>query len=43
MADHRARLGGRRAGAALNFVYGSSKAGLDGFCQGLGDSLEGPA
>lgn len=24
-----------------NFVYGSSKAGLDGFCQGLGDSLVG--
>jgi decaprenylphospho-beta-D-erythro-pentofuranosid-2-ulose 2-reductase len=24
-----------------NFVYGSSKAGLDGFCQGLGDSLQG--
>jgi decaprenylphospho-beta-D-erythro-pentofuranosid-2-ulose 2-reductase len=24
-----------------NFVYGSSKAGLDGFCQGLGDSLAG--
>lgn len=24
-----------------NFVYGSSKAGLDAFCQGLGDSLEG--
>lgn len=24
-----------------NYVYGSSKAGLDGFCQGLGDSLEG--
>ena len=24
-----------------NFVYGSSKAGLDGFAQGLGDSLEG--
>ncbi|MBN2623899.1 MAG: decaprenylphospho-beta-D-erythro-pentofuranosid-2-ulose 2-reductase [Acidimicrobiales bacterium] len=24
-----------------NFVYGSSKAGLDGFCQGLGDSLDG--
>ncbi len=23
-----------------NFVYGSSKAGLDGFAQGLGDSLE---
>src|SRR5262249_48601482 len=22
-----------------NFVYGSSKAGLDAFCQGLGDSL----
>jgi len=24
-----------------NFIYGSSKAGLDGFAQGLGDSLEG--
>jgi decaprenylphospho-beta-D-erythro-pentofuranosid-2-ulose 2-reductase len=24
-----------------NFVYGSSKAGLDGFAQGLGDSLHG--
>ena len=24
-----------------NFVYGSSKAGLDTFCQGLGDSLAG--
>jgi decaprenylphospho-beta-D-erythro-pentofuranosid-2-ulose 2-reductase len=24
-----------------NFVYGSSKAGLDGFAQGLADSLEG--
>ncbi|HEX6424816.1 MAG TPA: SDR family NAD(P)-dependent oxidoreductase [Acidimicrobiales bacterium] len=24
-----------------NFVYGSSKAGLDGFCQGLSDSLDG--
>ena len=24
-----------------NFVYGSSKAGLDAFCQGLTDSLEG--
>jgi decaprenylphospho-beta-D-erythro-pentofuranosid-2-ulose 2-reductase len=24
-----------------NFVYGSSKAGLDGFCQGLGDALGG--
>ena len=24
-----------------NFVYGSSKAGLDGFAQGLGDALEG--
>lgn len=24
-----------------NFVYGSSKAGLDGFCQGLGDDLGG--
>jgi decaprenylphospho-beta-D-erythro-pentofuranosid-2-ulose 2-reductase len=23
-----------------NFVYGSSKAGLDAFCQGLGDSLD---
>jgi decaprenylphospho-beta-D-erythro-pentofuranosid-2-ulose 2-reductase len=26
---------------ASNFVYGSSKAGLDGFAQGLGDSLAG--
>jgi decaprenylphospho-beta-D-erythro-pentofuranosid-2-ulose 2-reductase len=24
-----------------NFVYGSSKAGIDAFCQGLGDSLQG--
>ena len=24
-----------------NLVYGSTKAGLDGFCQGLGDSLAG--
>lgn len=24
-----------------NFVYGSSKAGLDGFAQGLGDALDG--
>jgi decaprenylphospho-beta-D-erythro-pentofuranosid-2-ulose 2-reductase len=24
-----------------NFVYGASKAGLDAFCQGLGDSLHG--
>jgi decaprenylphospho-beta-D-erythro-pentofuranosid-2-ulose 2-reductase len=24
-----------------NFIYGSSKAGLDGFAQGLGDSLSG--
>ena len=24
-----------------NFVYGSTKAGLDGFAQGLGDSLVG--
>ena len=24
-----------------NFVYGSTKAGLDGFAQGLGDALEG--
>ncbi len=24
-----------------NFIYGSSKAGLDAFCQGLGDALEG--
>jgi decaprenylphospho-beta-D-erythro-pentofuranosid-2-ulose 2-reductase len=24
-----------------NFIYGSSKAGLDGFAQGLGDSLQG--
>ena len=27
--------------ARRNFVYGSSKAGLDGFAQGLGDSLAG--
>lgn len=26
---------------AANFIYGSSKAGLDAFCQGLGDSLVG--
>lgn len=26
---------------ANNFIYGSSKAGLDAFCQGLGDSLVG--
>ena len=24
-----------------NFVYGGAKAGLDGFCQGLGDALSG--
>lgn len=24
-----------------NFIYGSAKAGLDGFCQGLGDALAG--
>ena len=24
-----------------NFIYGSSKAGMDGFAQGLGDSLQG--
>ena len=28
-------------GRASNFVYGSSKAGLDVFCQGLGDRLHG--
>jgi decaprenylphospho-beta-D-erythro-pentofuranosid-2-ulose 2-reductase len=28
-------------GRRSNFVYGSSKAGLDTFCQGLGDSLAG--
>jgi decaprenylphospho-beta-D-erythro-pentofuranosid-2-ulose 2-reductase len=28
-------------GRKSNFVYGSSKAGLDAFCQGLADSLEG--
>ncbi len=28
-------------GRASNFVYGSSKAGLDAFCQGLGDRLHG--
>jgi decaprenylphospho-beta-D-erythro-pentofuranosid-2-ulose 2-reductase len=33
-------VAGERARAA-NFVYGSSKAGLDAFAQGLGDSLAG--
>jgi decaprenylphospho-beta-D-erythro-pentofuranosid-2-ulose 2-reductase len=33
-------VAGERARAA-NFVYGSSKAGLDAFAQGLGDSLVG--
>lgn len=33
-------VAGERARAA-NFVYGSSKAGLDAFAQGLGDSLQG--
>ena len=33
-------VAGERARAA-NFIYGSSKAGLDAFCQGLGDSLVG--
>ncbi len=33
-------VAGERVRAA-NFVYGSSKAGLDGFAQGLGDSLAG--
>jgi decaprenylphospho-beta-D-erythro-pentofuranosid-2-ulose 2-reductase len=33
-------VAGERARRA-NFVYGSSKAGLDAFCQGLGDSLAG--
>ena len=33
-------VAGERARRA-NFVYGSSKAGLDAFCQGLGDSLVG--
>ena len=28
-------------GRAANFVYGSSKAGVDTFAQGLGDSLHG--
>lgn len=28
-------------GRGSNFVYGSSKAGLDAFAQGLGDSLQG--
>ena len=37
----RALVGRRRAGPEVNFVYGSSKAGLDGFCQGLGDRLAG--
>ena len=33
-------VAGERARAA-NFVYGSSKAGLDAFAQGLGDALQG--
>ncbi len=33
-------VAGLRARRA-NFIYGSSKAGLDAFCQGLGDALEG--
>jgi decaprenylphospho-beta-D-erythro-pentofuranosid-2-ulose 2-reductase len=33
-------VAGERVRAA-NFVYGSSKAGIDGFCQGLGDALAG--
>ena len=33
-------VAGERARAA-NFVYGSSKAGIDAFAQGLGDSLAG--
>lgn len=33
-------VAGERVRAA-NFVYGASKAGLDGFAQGLGDSLAG--
>ena len=33
-------VAGQRARKA-NFIYGSSKAGLDAFSQGLGDSLEG--
>ncbi len=33
-------VAGERARAA-NFIYGSSKAGLDAFAQGLGDSLVG--
>jgi decaprenylphospho-beta-D-erythro-pentofuranosid-2-ulose 2-reductase len=33
-------VAGERARSA-NFIYGSAKAGLDAFCQGLGDSLVG--
>ena len=33
-------VAGERVRAA-NFVYGASKAGIDGFCQGLGDALAG--
>jgi decaprenylphospho-beta-D-erythro-pentofuranosid-2-ulose 2-reductase len=33
-------VAGERVRAA-NFVYGSTKAGIDGFCQGLGDALHG--
>lgn len=38
-AGHRDVLGRRRAGTPLNFVYGSTKAGLDGFYLGLGEAL----
>jgi Short-chain dehydrogenases of various substrate specificities len=33
-------VAGERVRAA-NFVYGATKAGIDGFCQGLGDALVG--
>ncbi|MDZ7732443.1 MAG: SDR family NAD(P)-dependent oxidoreductase [Acidimicrobiia bacterium] len=34
-------VGGGKRVRKSNFVYGSSKAGLDGFAQGLGDALAG--
>ena len=39
--DRGALVGRRRARPRSNFVYGSSKAGMDAFFQGLGDSLVG--
>jgi decaprenylphospho-beta-D-erythro-pentofuranosid-2-ulose 2-reductase len=37
--DHRDELGGRLKVRRSNFVYGSTKAGLDGFYRNLGEAL----